>query len=146
MPLTVQTLFNQIDLTSAFPDTCKTALWDYPYSDQVLMGTHTTIYVSKIDIYCPDWSDTFSLILDSYLYRFLWDSICFFQQGLRWIALESVVSLIFYIYFFSMQIDVNTLTYKNLQLLNINFYYKCSYDQGCLILHLAKIDKVVQNL
>ena len=45
-----------------------------------------------------------------------------------------------------MQIDVNTLTCTNFELSNWIFYYKCSYDQRWLVLHLARIDKVVQNL
>ena len=45
-----------------------------------------------------------------------------------------------------MQIDVNRLICVNFQLSNWNFHYKCSYDQGWLVLHLARIDKVIQNL
>ena len=40
----------------------------------------------------------------------------------------------------------NTLTCANFQISIWNFNYKCSYDQGCLVLHLASFDKVFQNL
>ena len=39
-----------------------------------------------------------------------------------------------------MQIDVNKYKHKKYN------KYKYSYDQSCLVLHLARIDKVVQNL
>ena len=45
-----------------------------------------------------------------------------------------------------MQFDVNTLNCENFQLSEWNFYYKCSYDQGWFLLHLAKTDQVVHNL
>ena len=45
-----------------------------------------------------------------------------------------------------MLIDVKTLTCTNLQLSTWDFNYMCSYDQSWLALHLARIDKVIQNL
>ena len=45
-----------------------------------------------------------------------------------------------------MQIDVKAWICANFQLLNYNFYYKCNYDQGWLVLHLARINRVFKNL
>ena len=45
-----------------------------------------------------------------------------------------------------MKIDVNPITCEKVQLSKESFYYKYSYNQGWLVLHLARIDRVVENL
>ena len=49
-------------------------------------------------------------------------------------------------FFFFQKCNANKLTCTNSQLSNWKFHYKCGYNQSWLVLHSARIDKIVQNL
>ena len=81
MYLTVQTLFDHIDLTSAFPDTihhaCKTDIIRYTSYEIIhrlkCSSAHRRSYdhIGFKNGYLPSRLTRYILVLDSYFYRFL---------------------------------------------------------------------------